>query len=155
MAVTKNTEKEKSKKLTPFEQELIDTIKKINEFKIACEANIACSVYKNPDMIFELNLSLEEFHNNIWKVYWTIANDIVTIEKKNILDDVTIGLYLEKHPKLRSKYEEYGGYDTIVNTVNTSENDISPTISSGSFVKNATGGNRTHIAGVGVLCSIR
>ncbi len=115
MAVTKNTEKEKSKKLTSFEQELIDTIKKINEFKIACEANIACSVYKNPDMIFELNLSLEEFHNNIWKVYWTIANDIVTIEKKNILDDVTIGLYLEKHPKLRSKYEEYGGYDTIVN----------------------------------------
>lgn len=31
------------------------------------------------------------------------------------MDEITVGLYLEKHTKLRSKYEEYGGYDTIVN----------------------------------------
>ena len=36
------------------------------------------------------------------------------MKRKNALDDITVGLYLEKHPKLRSKYEEYGGYDTIV-----------------------------------------
>ena len=46
-------------------------------------------------------------------MYWQIAYDIVIKEKKAILDDITIGLYLEKHPKLRSKYDEYGGYDTI------------------------------------------
>jgi len=35
------------------------------------------------------------------------------VEKKTVLDDITIGLYLEKHPKLKDKYDEYGGYDTI------------------------------------------
>ena len=58
---------------------------------------------------------MEEFNNNIWRVYWTIANDIVKLERKSSLDDITVGLYLEKHSKLRAKYEEYGGYDTIVN----------------------------------------
>lgn len=109
---TKNVTK--GDKITPFEQELIETVKKINEYKEACEANVVSILYKKPDSIFETNLTLEEFHNNIWRVYWTIANDIVKIEKKNALDDITVGLYLEKHPKLRSKYEEYGGYDTIV-----------------------------------------
>lgn len=59
-------------------------------------------------------MKLEEFSNNIWRVYWTIANDIVTVEKKTVLDDITVGLYLEKHKKLKAKYDEYGGYDTIL-----------------------------------------
>ena len=113
IATTKSTTK--GKKLSAFEQELVETIKKINEYKEACEANIVSILYKNPDSIFETNLSLEEFNNNIWKVYWTIANDIVKLEKKSVLDDITVGLYLEKHSKLRDKYEEYGGYDTIAN----------------------------------------
>ena len=113
MAVTKNSTT--SKKLTPFEKELLDTIKKIGEYKLACEANVVSSLYQRPDAIFETNLNLEEFHNNIWKVYWTIANDIVKLEKKSVLDEITVGLYLEKHHKLREKYDEYGGYDTIAN----------------------------------------
>ena len=113
IATTKSTTK--SKKLSAFEEELIDTIKKISEYKEACEANVVSILYKNPDSIFETNLSLDEFNNNIWRVYWTIANDIIKIEKKSSLDDITVGLYLEKHSKLRNKYEEYGGYDTITN----------------------------------------
>ena len=105
----------KGKKLSAFEQELIDTIKKINEYKEAAEANIVSILYKVPDAIYDTNLELEEFNNNIWRVYWTIANDIVKLEKKSSLDDITVGLYLEKHSKLRAKYDEYGGYDTIVN----------------------------------------
>lgn len=62
-------------------------------------------------------MKLEEFSNNIWRVYWTIANDIVTVEKKTVLDDITVGLYLEKHKKLKAKYDEYGGYDTILRAV--------------------------------------
>lgn len=58
---------------------------------------------------------MESFSNNIWRVYWTIANDILTVEKKNILDEITVGLYLEKHLKLKGKYDEYGGYETISN----------------------------------------
>lgn len=105
----------KGKKLSAFEQELIDTIKKINEYKEAAEANIVSILYKVPDAIYDTNLELEEFNNNIWRVYWTIANDIIKLEKKSSLDDITVSLYLEKHSKLRAKYDEYGGYDTIVN----------------------------------------
>lgn len=32
-----------------------------------------------------------------------------------MLDEITIGLYLEKHLKLKAKYDEYGGYLTISN----------------------------------------
>ena len=56
---------------------------------------------------------MDDFSDNIWKVYWSIAYDIVIKEQKPVLDDMTVGLYLEKHDKLRKKYEDYGGYDTI------------------------------------------
>lgn len=102
------------KKISAFEEELIETIKEISSYKIGCEANITAILYKQPDLIYETNLALSEFSNNIWKVYWTIANEIVKSENKAVLDDVTVGFYLEKHPKLKDKYDEYGGYDTIV-----------------------------------------
>lgn len=102
-------------KLSAFEVELIESIKLINSYKEACEANVVSILYKRPEEIYESNLDLESFSNNIWRVYWTIANDILTVEKKNILDDITVGLYLEKHLKLKGKYDEYGGYETISN----------------------------------------
>lgn len=58
-------------------------------------------------------MKLEDFTYNEWKVYWTIGKEIVIEEDKPNLDDITVGLYLEKHPKLLKKYEEYGGYATI------------------------------------------
>ena len=85
------------------------------EFKEGCEANIVSILYKSPESIYETNLELNEFSNNIWRVYWSIATDIVKVEKKNALDEITVGLYLEKHSKLRAKYEDYGGYETIFN----------------------------------------
>lgn len=108
---------EKNQKLTPFEQEQIDTAKKILEYKLASEANIVAILYKKPDELYNVNLSLKDLSNNTWKVYFQIAHDIILVEKKNILDDITVGLYLEKHPKLKAKYEEYGGYDTISSAV--------------------------------------
>lgn len=69
-------------------------------------------------MLNEVDLKLEYFSNNIWKVYYTIANDIICVEGKASLDEITIGLYLEKHLKLKEKYDEYGGYDTIVSAGN-------------------------------------
>ena len=101
------------KKLTPFQEEQLKAGKKVKEFKLACEANIVSILYKRPDLMYDYPLSLEDFTDNAWRVYWQIAHDIVIKEKKSILDDVTIGLYLEKHDKLRQKYDEYGGYDTI------------------------------------------
>ena len=58
-------------------------------------------------------MQLEDFSENTWRVYWQIANDIIVVEKKSVLDDMTVGLYLEKHQKLKKEYEDYGGYETI------------------------------------------
>ena len=100
-------------KLTAFQSEMIDTARKVMEFKTATEANVVSILYKTPDKLFDTNLALDDFSENTWKVYFQIAHDIILVEKKSVLDDITVGLYLEKHPKLRTKYDEYGGYNTI------------------------------------------
>lgn len=100
-------------KITPFEQELIDTAKKISEFKLNTEANVVSIIYKSPDVLYGDALNLDLFSDNIWRVYWQIAHDIILVEKKNTLDDMTVGFYLEKHPKLKAEYDKNGGYDTI------------------------------------------
>ncbi len=113
ISTQKNTTKKP--KLTPFEEEMVSTIKKINEYKLACEANIVAIFYSKPDFILETSLKLEDFGQNLWKVYFAIARDLVLLEKKSVLDEVTVGLYLEKHDKLKEKYDEYGAYETISN----------------------------------------
>ena len=105
---------EKNHKVTPFEQEMIDTAKQVMDYKMAAEANIVAILYKSPDELYNTNLTLDDFSVNTWKVYFQIAHDIILVEKKNTLDDITVGLYLEKHPKLKAKYVEYGEYETIM-----------------------------------------
>lgn len=100
-------------KLTAFEKEMIDTAKKVLEFKIPAEANVVSILYKAPDKLFDTNLTLDDFSENTWKVFFEIIHSIVLVEKKNVVDEITIGLFLEKHLKLREKYDEYGGYATI------------------------------------------
>lgn len=106
-------ENKSSKKLTPYQEELLKAVKTVKEYKLACEANIVSIYYKKPDLMYDFELKLEDFTENTWRVYWQIAYDIVIKEHKPVLDDVTIGLYLEKHSKLRQKYDDYGGYETI------------------------------------------
>lgn len=101
------------KKITPFQEEFIKAAKTVKEYKIACEANIVCIIYRKPDLMYDYPLKLEDFIENAWRVYWQIAYDIVIKEKKTVLDEITIGLYLEKHNKLKQKYNEYGGFATI------------------------------------------
>lgn len=100
-------------KPTAFEKEMIDTAKKVLDFKIAAEANVVSILYKEPDKLYDTNLTLSDFTENVWKVFFEIIHSIVLVEKKNVVDEITIGLFLEKHSKLRAKYDEYGGYATI------------------------------------------
>lgn len=112
--VVAKTNKSTKKEPTPYETELINAVKKIKEFKLASEANIVSIIYKNYELIYSYeNLTLNDFSNNEWRVFWQIAYDIIIKEKKQSLDEITVGLYLEKHDKLKAKYEEYGGYETI------------------------------------------
>ena len=106
-------ENKTSKKITPYQEELIKAVKKVKEYKLACEANIVSIFYKRTDIIYDYPLKLEDFSENTWRVYWQIANDIVVKEHKATLDEITVGLYLEKHSKLKEKYDEYGGFETI------------------------------------------
>lgn len=103
-------------KLTPFEKQQAEAAKQILEYKLGAEASIVSMIYKNPDLLRETNLNLNDFHNNCWRVYFEIAKDMIINEKKVALSEVDIGLYLEKHSKLADKYyNEYGGYQTIEN----------------------------------------
>lgn len=107
------TDKKEKKKLSPYQQEVLKCAKEVKEYKIIAEANVVAIFYKQAELILDYPMQLEDFTENTWRVYWQIANDIIVVEKKSVLDDMTVGLYLEKHPKLKVKYDEYGGYETI------------------------------------------
>ena len=106
-------QQKKDKKPTPFQEVMLEAARTVREYKISCEANIVSIFFCQPDLMYDYQLRLEDFTENAWRVFWQIAYDIVIKEKKAILDEITVGLYLEKHPKLKAKYDEYGGYDTI------------------------------------------
>ena len=114
---TKTNSKTKNNiKLTPYQEELLKSSEKVREFKKACEANIVSILWKQPELYYTYDkLKLKHFTENVWKVFWQIGYDIVIKEKKPILDDITVGLYLEKHPKLKEQYNKYKGYETIEN----------------------------------------
>lgn len=101
------------KERTPFQQQCIDVLKSINEYRTGCEANACAILWKKPDLLRQSSLILDDFLNNVWRCYFEILREIVIDEGKTAVDDVVVGLHLEKHPKLKAKYEEYGGYTTI------------------------------------------
>jgi len=106
----------KQRELTPFEQELKKAITKVREYKTIAEANIISLFWKNQELMYSYsNIKREDLSENMWKVYWQVAHDIVVKERK-VLDEITVNFYLEKHPKLRVKFDEYGGYDKIIDT---------------------------------------
>lgn len=97
-----------------FSNEEIDALKKIREYKLICESNIVSALWKNTDLYFTYdNLNIEAFSHNEWKVYFTIGENLIVSENKKLLDEITVNLFLEKHPKLKEKYNEYGGFETI------------------------------------------
>ena len=93
---------------TPYEKEVLEAKKKILKYKISAESNVVAIIYKRPEFIYDCSLTIDDFSYNAWKVYFKIAYDLLIGEKKNVIDEVTIGVYLEKHQKLLAKYEEYG-----------------------------------------------
>lgn len=94
----------------------VGIFKDISKYCEACEANIVSCLWKKPELFFDYaedKINRDEFLHNQWKVYYEIGKEIVTKEEKPNLDEITVGFYLEKHLKLKEKYEEYGGFNTI------------------------------------------
>lgn len=113
MATHKGTVNKATVKLTAYQKDLIKSVESVKEYKSNCEVNIVMSLFKFKDLFYGLHLNVEDFSSNVWKVYFAILQDLVVNEKMESLDDVTIGMYLAKHPKLEEKYNEYGGYETL------------------------------------------
>jgi len=101
--------------MTPYQQEMLKALTKVKEYKKPIEANIIGCMFKNSELYYDCELTLDHFSHNEWKVYFAIIKNLVEVEKKEVLDEITVGLFLEKHDKLRAKYEEYGEYITIDN----------------------------------------
>lgn len=103
-------------KLSAFDVEMAKAFKEVKKYKVACEANVVSLLWKNPELIYSYaDLELEDFNENMWRVYFEIATDVVLRENK-VLDEITVNFYLEKHKKLAEKYEDYNGYEGIENT---------------------------------------
>lgn len=99
--------------LTTWQKEQAQCANKIAEYKLASEANVVASIYKNPELIYDLDLKLEDISNNTWRVFFAIAHGLILNENKTVLDEITIGTYLDKHLKLKAKVDDYGGFSTI------------------------------------------
>lgn len=106
--------KKQNSNISAFEKECVEVARQILEYKTACEGNIVAILYKNPSLFHEIKLTIDDFHNNIWRVYFEIAYEIIVKEGKNVLDNVIVGTYLEKHKRLEQVYQSAGGYEMIL-----------------------------------------
>lgn len=89
-------------------------LNKINEYKKLVEGKIVGAFWKQPELLLDYSdVKLSDFVRNEWKVFYQIIYDLYVVEQKIVIDEVVVGIYLEKHLKLKEKYEQYGGYDTI------------------------------------------
>lgn len=100
------------KKLTPFQQKQLETYKKISEYGNTAEASVVALIYKNPDNIIECDLTIDDFKNNTFRVYYEIATEI--FKERIDLTEVNVGIYLEKHNNLRNEYASAGGFQTMI-----------------------------------------
>ena len=100
-------------KKSSWEIECEKTEKKINDITLGIEANIVATLYAKPELLYQYDFTLTDFNSNVWRVYWAIINELIVNEKKNEIDELVVGFYLQKHTKLANKYEEYGGWNTI------------------------------------------
>lgn len=100
-------------KTNPILEQRKKMARKILDDKNGDESRIIGLMYKNPDLLRESNLTLDDFHNNVWRVYFEILRALVIDEKKEVINDIEVGLYLNQHPKLKKEYYDNGGYDTI------------------------------------------
>ena len=111
--MTKNNKTKKTEvQLTPYQKAQSEASKKIIEYKKTAEAAVTSLIYKNSDKLTECDLTLDDFSNNIFKVYFAVATELV--KEKMDLTDVNCGVYLSKHKRLESKWNEYGGFQTML-----------------------------------------
>ena len=89
-------------------------VEEIGKYKDLVEGKIIGGFWKQPELLLDYSdIKLEDFLYNKWRVYYQIIYDLYIVEQRQVIDEVVVGIYLEKHLKLKEKYEQYGGYDTV------------------------------------------
>lgn len=110
-------------KANPVDEYRVQIAKEIISQTANIEGQIVCCIYNEPSLLYELNLTLNDFHTNTWRVYFEIARALVVDERKEVINDIEVGLYLNRHDKLKKEYTESGGYDVIDELKNYTERD--------------------------------
>jgi len=91
-----------------FREELIKS-------KNVAESYVVLSIYKNPDLFFDANLEVNDFHTPEWKFFYALARKLIKDEKKKVIDDIVLGLCVSGNKELETRYEMFGGWQTIAN----------------------------------------
>lgn len=90
-----------------------ELIKKIKEEKKLSESYIVLNIFKNPQLYFDTELTVNDISSKVWRFYFAIAQKLI-LDGKKILDDVTVNLYMETRKQaMQDLFDSYGGYDTI------------------------------------------
>ncbi|MED3440250.1 hypothetical protein P4393_12365 [Bacillus subtilis] len=89
-----------------------DFRKDLVRLKSTAESYVVLSLYKTPELYFDNNISVDDFHDSVWKFYFAIAKKAIKSGRK-VLDDVIIGLTVGENEQLQKMYDECGGYQTI------------------------------------------
>ena len=97
------------------EQELKDEFRnQLVQSKKTAESYVVLSVYKNTELFFDNNLTVDDFSHPEWKFYFAIAKKLIEEEKK-VLDDIVVGLCVGENEQLQKMYDGFGGWATISN----------------------------------------
>lgn len=94
----------------------IPVSEQLEEYLKNSEANIVACLYLQPEYFNTYDKLEEELYNNVWRVLYVIGREMVNTEGKTSLDEISVGFYLEKHPKLKDVYLDFGGY-SVINTL--------------------------------------
>ena len=101
------------KKKTALQEQKENIARKVLKYKLDDEASLVSMMFQEPDLLKESNLTEDDFHIEWWRLYFRILTGLVINEGKECASEIDIGLYLNKHPEQKKKYDEYGGYDTV------------------------------------------
>lgn len=89
-------------------------LERVKTYRNSAEANVVLSFFKDPKLILNTTLTIDDFASSHWKLCFAIAYGVIIKEGKASLDEVTVGFFLEQHPKMREKFLDHGGFDSLI-----------------------------------------
>lgn len=87
------------------------------------ECNIVVKLWENPQLYLDYNiLESKNFINDIWKIYFSIGKKMVE-KGYSVFSDVDTSLFLQNSSDLKTKYEEFGGFNKVSDLFGISSED--------------------------------